>query len=280
MQEAEGTDLREPEVTLNYNQYYPTLLPLRQPGMEETDTEAHARDDRPPDLSLAKVLSCQQLRTQITALSLYQNWAASTKLLLPLSGVTQGSFVNHTSAIDHVPMQDDSGSAAEELGLLEIDPDSERLMLFQLPSLLPVHASASTQAGTPVQSLAQPTASSLDQLPSGKVGVSHQCNHCLECRVCLLQGVPAALTCSAYEHTKCFSYQNINQSIYLMSWGATGSNRQEYACGSMSSSDMWENSLSAQVCSASSHHSLQVYSVTRCSQVVTCCLCVSCCATA
>lgn len=119
MQEAEGTDLREPEVTLNYNQYYPTLLPLRQPGMEETDTEAHARDDRPPDLSLAK---------------------------------------------------DDSGSAAEELGLLEIDPDSERLMLFQLPSLLPVHASASTQAGTPVQSLAQPTASSLDQLPSGKIG--------------------------------------------------------------------------------------------------------------
>lgn len=260
MQEAEGKDLREPEVTLNYNQYYPTLLPLRQPGMEETDTEAHARDDRPPDLSLAKVLSCQQLRTQITALNLYQNWAASTKLLLPLSGVTQGSFVNHTSAIDHVPMQDDSGSAAEELGLLEIDPDSERLMLFQLPSLLPVHASASTQAGTPVKSLAQPTASSLDQLPSGKVGVSHQGNHCLVCRVCLLQVVPAALTCSAHEHTKCFSYQNMHVvPCHPLTCGKTVFLRR---------------------CAAPSHHSLQVYGVTRCSQVATCCRCVSCCATA
>ena len=56
MQEAEGQAGQEPEVMLNYDQYYPTMLPLRQPGMEETDAEAHARDDRPPDLSLHQVL--------------------------------------------------------------------------------------------------------------------------------------------------------------------------------------------------------------------------------
>ncbi len=60
MQEAEGDGLQEPEVMLNYDQYYPTLLPVRQPGMEETDTEAHARDDRPPDLSLHKVRNAVQ----------------------------------------------------------------------------------------------------------------------------------------------------------------------------------------------------------------------------
>lgn len=57
MQEAEGRAVQEPEVMLNYDQYYPTILPLRQPGMEETDAEVHARDDRPPDLSLHKVLN-------------------------------------------------------------------------------------------------------------------------------------------------------------------------------------------------------------------------------
>ncbi len=60
MQEAEGRAVQEPEVMLNYDQYYPTILPLRQPGMEETDAEVHARDDRPPDLSLHKVLNTRQ----------------------------------------------------------------------------------------------------------------------------------------------------------------------------------------------------------------------------
>lgn len=60
MQEAEGKAVQEPEVMLNYDQYYPTMLPLRQPGMEETDAEVHARDDRPPDLSLHKVLNTGQ----------------------------------------------------------------------------------------------------------------------------------------------------------------------------------------------------------------------------
>ncbi|KAA6423012.1 MAG: DNA binding [Trebouxia sp. A1-2] len=121
MQEAEGTAVQEPEVMLNYDQYYPTILPLRQPGMEETDAEVHARDDRPPDLSLHK---------------------------------------------------EDAGSAAAELGLLDADIDPERLLLFQLPSLLPVPASSlgPPKPGAPLRSLSQPMASSLDQLPSGKVG--------------------------------------------------------------------------------------------------------------
>ena len=55
LQEAEASRAQEPEILLNYDQYYPTLLPLGQPGMEETDSEAHARDDRPPDLSIPKV---------------------------------------------------------------------------------------------------------------------------------------------------------------------------------------------------------------------------------
>lgn len=59
--QAEGKAQREPEFTLNYEQYYPTLLPMRPPGMEETDAEAHAQDDRPPDLSLHQVASCIQL---------------------------------------------------------------------------------------------------------------------------------------------------------------------------------------------------------------------------
>ncbi|DBB12865.1 hypothetical protein WJX82_003855 [Trebouxia sp. C0006] len=121
MQEAEGRAVQEPEVMLNYNHYYPTILPLRQPGMEETDAEVHARDDRPPDLSLHK---------------------------------------------------EDPGTAAAELGLLDADADPERLLLFQLPSLLPVPASSlgPPKPGAPLRSLSQPTASSLDQLPSGKVG--------------------------------------------------------------------------------------------------------------
>lgn len=53
--QSEGRKQQEAEVTLNYEQYYPTLLPIRQPGMEETDEEAHARDDRPPDLSQHQV---------------------------------------------------------------------------------------------------------------------------------------------------------------------------------------------------------------------------------
>lgn len=55
MQEADAMPRAEPEVVLNYNQYYPTQLPLRHPGMEETEAEAHAQDDRPPDLSLYRV---------------------------------------------------------------------------------------------------------------------------------------------------------------------------------------------------------------------------------
>ena len=55
MQEADAKPQAEPEAMLNYEQYYPTQLPLRQPGMEETETEAHAQDDRPPDLSLHRV---------------------------------------------------------------------------------------------------------------------------------------------------------------------------------------------------------------------------------
>ena len=55
MQEADAKPRAEPEVMLNYDQYYPTQLPLRQPGMEETEAEAHAQDDRPPDLSLCRV---------------------------------------------------------------------------------------------------------------------------------------------------------------------------------------------------------------------------------
>ncbi|DBA79038.1 TPA: hypothetical protein ACH3X1_008900 [Trebouxia sp. C0004] len=121
MQEAEGRAVQEPEVMLNYDQYYPTILPLRQPGMEETDAEVHAHDDRPPDLSLH---------------------------------------------------QEDPGSAAAELGLLDADADPDRLLLFQLPSLLPVPASSlgPPKPGAPLRSLSQPTGSSLDQLPSGKVG--------------------------------------------------------------------------------------------------------------
>ena len=55
MQEADARVQQEPEAMLNYEQYYPTQLPLRQPGMEETEAEAHAQDDRPPDLSLRRV---------------------------------------------------------------------------------------------------------------------------------------------------------------------------------------------------------------------------------
>ena len=55
MQEADAHPGAEPEAMLNYEQYYPTQLPLRQPGMEETEAEAHAQDDRPPDLSLHRV---------------------------------------------------------------------------------------------------------------------------------------------------------------------------------------------------------------------------------
>ena len=55
MQEADVKPRAEPEVMLNYDQYYPTQLPMRQPGMEETEAEAHAQNERPPDLSLPRV---------------------------------------------------------------------------------------------------------------------------------------------------------------------------------------------------------------------------------
>lgn len=70
-------------------------------------------------------------------------------------------------------LQEDPGGAAAELGLLDADANPERLLLFQLPSLLPVPASSlgPPKPGAPLRSLSQPTGSSLDQLPSGKVGV-------------------------------------------------------------------------------------------------------------
>ncbi|KAL3137951.1 hypothetical protein ABBQ38_005198 [Trebouxia sp. C0009 RCD-2024] len=121
MQEADAKPQAQPEVMLNYDQYYPTQLPMRQPGMEETEAEAHAHDERPPDLSLHR---------------------------------------------------DNESSAAEELGLLDLNPDSERLLLFQLPSLLPVPAPSQTPGGSnsPVKPLTQHEACSLHQLPAGKVG--------------------------------------------------------------------------------------------------------------
>lgn len=68
-------------------------------------------------------------------------------------------------------LQEDESSAAEELGLLDLNPDSERLLLFQLPSLLPVPAASLSPAkpNTPVKPLTHPEASSLHQLPAGKV---------------------------------------------------------------------------------------------------------------
>lgn len=68
----------------------------------------------------------------------------------------------------------DESTAAEELGLLDLHPDSERLLLFQLPSLLPVPVPSQTLAvpNPPVKPLTQPEASSLHQLPAGKVSHS------------------------------------------------------------------------------------------------------------
>lgn len=68
-------------------------------------------------------------------------------------------------------LQEDESSAAEELGLLDLNPDSERLLLFQLPSLLPVPAASLSPAkpNAPVKPLTDPEASSLHQLPAGKV---------------------------------------------------------------------------------------------------------------
>lgn len=71
-------------------------------------------------------------------------------------------------------MQEDESSAAEELGMLDLNPDSERLLLFQLPSLLPVSAPSQNPGGsnTPVKPLTQHEACSLHQLPAGKVSHS------------------------------------------------------------------------------------------------------------
>ena len=68
-------------------------------------------------------------------------------------------------------LQEDESSAAEELGLLDLNPDSERLLLFQLPSLLPVPAASLSPArpNAPVKPLTHTEASSLHQLPAGKV---------------------------------------------------------------------------------------------------------------
>ena len=68
-------------------------------------------------------------------------------------------------------MQEDESTAAEELGLLDLNPDSERLLLFQLPSLLPVPAPSQSPSGS-VRPLTQPDACSLHQLPAGKVSHS------------------------------------------------------------------------------------------------------------
>lgn len=70
-------------------------------------------------------------------------------------------------------LQEDESSAAEELGLLDLNPDSERLLLFQLPSLLPVPAASLSPAkpNAPVKPLTHPEASSLHQLPAGKVSL-------------------------------------------------------------------------------------------------------------
>jgi hypothetical protein len=106
-------------------------------------------------------------------------------------------------------MQEDPGSAAAELGLLDADADPERLLLFQLPSLLPVPASSlgPPKPGAPLRSLTQPTASSLDQLPSGKVGVylaahasSRSLRPVLQRNKGFLAAVPARLLYDAFQH--------------------------------------------------------------------------------
>lgn len=109
----------------------------------------------------------------------------------------------------HGSLQEDPGSAAAELGLLDADADPERLLLFQLPSLLPVPASSlgPPKPGAPLRSLSQPTASSLDQLPSGKVGVCLPAHAFVwELRPVLLRNsgrftaVPARLLYVAWQH--------------------------------------------------------------------------------
>lgn len=74
-------------------------------------------------------------------------------------------------------MQEGVTNAAADLGLLDLDADPDRLLLLQLPSLLPVSASSlptSRQQGHPIKSLSQPQACSLNQLPSGKVSLCTQ----------------------------------------------------------------------------------------------------------
>lgn len=70
-------------------------------------------------------------------------------------------------------LQEDESSAAEELGLLDLNPDSESLLLVQLPSLLPVPAASLSPArpNAPVKPLTDTEASTLHQLPAGKVSL-------------------------------------------------------------------------------------------------------------
>lgn len=65
--------------------------------------------------------------------------------------------------------------AAADLGLLDLEADPDRLLLLQLPSLLPVPASSlpsHQRPGQPIKRLGQPEACSLNQLPSGKVSLA------------------------------------------------------------------------------------------------------------
>lgn len=75
-------------------------------------------------------------------------------------------------------VQEGVTNAAADLGLLDSDADPDRLLLLQLPSLLPVPASSlapSRRQGLPLKPLNQPQACSLSQLPSGKVSLSVRC---------------------------------------------------------------------------------------------------------
>ena len=84
-------------------------------------------------------------------------------------------------------MQEGVTNAAADLGFLDLEADPERLLLMQLPSLLPVPASTSLQNRAQPQQIkhksqpqqikhkSQPQACSLSQLPSGKVRLFLPC---------------------------------------------------------------------------------------------------------
>ena len=102
--QSEGQKQQEAEVTLNYEQYYPTVLPIRQPGMEETDEEAHARDDRPPDLSQHQVF--------LTSTCLSGGCQASTVLAMLHLPWWSGLHVASTCTKDSKQLQAALGSLA------------------------------------------------------------------------------------------------------------------------------------------------------------------------